>query len=67
MKQPKRLSRKLKIILSKNNMIADDYMMTFEDGTGFGVVHKDDHTKEYVFRFTSSNHAKLIQSPVAKE
>lgn len=63
MKQPKRLTRNQKIILSNSNMDAKQYLVSVDDADGFCVVHKSDYSKEYIFEYTGHNSARLVSSP----
>lgn len=67
MKQPKRLTRKQKIILSNHNMDAKQYVVSVDDADGFCVVHKNDHSKEYIFEYTGHHGARLVYSPDEKD
>lgn len=57
MKQPKKLKRNQKVILSKYKMDAKDYMVSKETADTFTVVHKKDLSKTVTFR----NNGKRVE------
>lgn len=57
MKQPKKLKRDQKIILSKHKMDAKEYMVSEETADTFTVIHKKDSSKTVTFK----NNGKRIE------